>query len=81
MNFHFIFYFACYSEIDDLPLPVFYLEMEEDNAIMSYFTSSLIIEVILKLIYKMVIPSNITEQYIQKEIILIWLGGWIYDVG
>ena len=49
--------------------------MEEDNAIMSYFTSSLIIEVIQKLIYKMVIPSNITEQYIQKEIILIWLGG------
>ena len=47
MDFHFIyFYFACYREIDDLPLRVFYLEMEEDNAIMSCFTSSLIIEVI-----------------------------------
>ena len=29
----------------------------------------------------MIMPSNLTEQYIKKEIILIWLEGWIYDVG
>lgn len=35
----------------------------------------------LLVIYEMIMTSNLTEQYIEKEIILIWLEGWIYDVG